>query len=82
MKDSSTISGDTLEDIHSLRVALVVSTYHEFVTGPLRDGAVAALRQAGHRVALFSIVAFLIVGLFLLLRVNEKIGREAARESQ
>lgn len=47
MKDSSTISGDTLEDIHSLRVALVVSTYHEFVTGPLRDGAVAALRQAG-----------------------------------
>jgi UMF1 family MFS transporter len=34
--------------------------------------------EAGHRVALFSIAAFLIVGLLLLLWVNERKGREAA----
>jgi UMF1 family MFS transporter len=34
--------------------------------------------QAGHRVALFSIVAFLMIGLVLLLAVNEKRAREAA----
>lgn len=37
-----------------------------------------AAEQAGHRVALFSIVAFLAVGLLLLLWVNEKKGRAAA----
>ena len=41
-----------------------------------------AAEQAGHRVALFSIVAFLLVGLFLLLLVNEKVGREARKQSQ
>ena len=34
-------------DARGLRVGLVVSTYHDFVTGPLREGALAALRQAG-----------------------------------
>jgi UMF1 family MFS transporter len=37
-----------------------------------------AAEQAGHRVALFSIVAFLLVGLLLLAFVNERKAREAA----
>jgi UMF1 family MFS transporter len=37
-----------------------------------------AAEQAGHRVALFSIAAFLLTGLFMLLLVNEKKGRAAA----
>jgi UMF1 family MFS transporter len=36
-----------------------------------------AAEQAGHRIALFSIAAFLLVGLILLLLVNEKKGRAA-----
>ncbi len=36
--------------------------------------------QLGHRAALFSIAAFLLAGLVLLLLVNEKKGRAAARE--
>jgi UMF1 family MFS transporter len=41
--------------------------------------AEAAAEDAGHRIALFSIVAFLSAGLLLLLWVNEKRAREAAR---
>jgi UMF1 family MFS transporter len=40
-----------------------------------------AAEQAGHRLALFAIVAFLVVGLLLLLWVNEKQGRAAARQA-
>ncbi len=47
MKDFPAISGDTIADADRLRVALVVSSYHESVTVPLRDGAVAALRKVG-----------------------------------
>jgi MFS transporter, UMF1 family len=36
--------------------------------------------QLGHRVALFSIAAFLLTGLVLLLLVNERRGRVVARE--
>jgi UMF1 family MFS transporter len=36
--------------------------------------------QLGHRIALFSIAAFLLVGLVLLLLVNEKKGQAAARK--
>lgn len=36
-------------------------------------------KQAGHRIALVTIVAFLLVGLVLLLSVNEKKGVAAAR---
>jgi UMF1 family MFS transporter len=43
-----------------------------------RQMTALAAEQAGHRVALFSIVVFLAVGLFLLLLVNEKRGRDAA----
>jgi UMF1 family MFS transporter len=39
--------------------------------------SVALAEQSGHRVALFSIVAFLVVGLVLLLLVNEKRARAA-----
>lgn len=40
-----------------------------------------AAEQAGHRIALFSIVAFLLVGLVLLLLVDEEKGRAAANLS-
>lgn len=39
-----------------------------------------AAEQAGHRIALFSIVAFLVVGLLLLWFVNERKARAAATE--
>jgi UMF1 family MFS transporter len=42
---------------------------------------VAAAEQLGHRMAVLSIAAFLIVGLVLLLFVNEKRGHEAAQEA-
>ena len=43
------------------------------------QGQVAELaEQSGHRVALFSIAVFLLVGLALLLLVNERKGRTAA----
>jgi UMF1 family MFS transporter len=35
--------------------------------------------QSGHRLALFTIVAFLVVGMILLLWVNERRAREAAQ---
>lgn len=41
-------------------------------------GSVA--EQAGHRMALFSIIAFLVVGLLLLLWVNEARGKAAATQ--
>jgi UMF1 family MFS transporter len=43
-----------------------------------RGLAELAAKQQGHRIALFSIVAFLLVGTLLLLLVNEKKGRAAA----
>lgn len=36
-------------DAANLRVALVVSAYHDAITGALREGAVAALKRAGVR---------------------------------
>ena len=47
MKDLSARSACSAADAGRLRVALVVSGYHDAVTGPLRDGAVAALTRAG-----------------------------------
>lgn len=43
-----------------------------------RQMAALVAEQAGHRIALFSIIAFLAVGLIVLLLVNEKKGRAAA----
>jgi UMF1 family MFS transporter len=42
------------------------------------QGALLA-EQSGHRIALFTIVAFLVVGLVLLLLVNERRARGAAQ---
>jgi UMF1 family MFS transporter len=39
-----------------------------------------AAEEAGHRLALFSIAAFLVAGLILLLLVNEKEGRNASKQ--
>jgi UMF1 family MFS transporter len=44
-----------------------------------REMTSLAAEQAGHRIALFSIAAFLVVGLGLLLWVNENRGRLASR---
>ena len=38
---------DSTGNAEGLRVGLVVSTYHDEVTGPLREGACAALAEAG-----------------------------------
>ncbi len=43
-----------------------------------RQISALAAEQAGHRIALFSIIAFLLAGLAVLLFVNEKKGRTAA----
>ena len=45
----------------------------------VRNLAPAAAEAAGHRLALVSILIFLLAGLVLLLRVDEKDGRRAAR---
>ena len=45
MRDTPRIEGRT--DASSLRFAIVVSVYHRSITEALRDGAIAALRQAG-----------------------------------
>ena len=47
MKDFSIGRTEEMLGAAGLRIALVVSSYHEFVTSSLRDGAVAALEQAG-----------------------------------
>jgi 6,7-dimethyl-8-ribityllumazine synthase len=49
-------------DAREMRVGIVVSTYHDFVTSRLRDGAVAALRAAG--VADNAIVVATVPGAF------------------
>ncbi len=41
--------------------------------------SVLAAEQMGHRVSLFSVVAFLVVGMIVLLTVNEAKGREVGR---
>jgi len=49
------------------------------VVGPLSYGLVAFLTQGNHRLALLTTAGFFIAGLMLLLTVNEKRGRAAAR---
>jgi UMF1 family MFS transporter len=56
-------------------LAAWASRHYEVTRNLLEDAAA----DAGHRVALFSIVAFLLAGTALLLWVNEKRGREAAQ---
>ena len=45
MKDTPVIVGAA--DASRLQIALVVSAYHAAITGALRDGAIAALGEAG-----------------------------------
>ena len=45
MKDTPAIVGAA--NASGLRIALVVSAYHAAITGALRDGAIAALAEAG-----------------------------------
>lgn len=44
--------------------------------------AISITEQIGHRFAIVSIVIFLLVGLMLLLFVNEELGRQAAIEAE
>jgi UMF1 family MFS transporter len=60
--------------VFGLLVAWATTRYME--VGGLAE---TAAEQAGHRIALFSIVAFLLAGLLLLFFVNEKRAREAAK---
>jgi len=46
------------------------------------DLAIQVTEQIGHRFALITIVLFLMVGLMLLLFVDEKKGRIAAQNAQ
>lgn len=47
MKDFSIGRTEEIPGKAGLRIALIVSAYHDVVTSALRDGAVAALEQAG-----------------------------------
>ncbi len=48
------------------------------IVGPLSYGLVNYLSQGNHRQALISTLLFFVIGFFLLMRVNEKRGKEAA----
>jgi UMF1 family MFS transporter len=48
------------------------------VVGPLSYGLVAYISHGNHRLALLTTAGFFIVGLLLLLTVNERRGRAAA----
>jgi UMF1 family MFS transporter len=48
------------------------------VVGPLSYGLVAYLSHGNHRLALLTTTAFFVLGLLLLLTVDERRGREAA----
>ncbi len=62
--------------IFGLLAAWATGQYHA------RGQSVVLAEQNGHRIALFSIVAFLLLGLILLLWVNEKRARAAAAAAQ
>jgi len=51
------------------------------VIGPLSYGLIAYLSRGNHRLALLATSAFFVIGLLLLLGINEQRGRAAARES-
>jgi UMF1 family MFS transporter len=48
------------------------------IVGPLSYGLVNYLTQGNHRQALLSTLLFFVIGFLLLIRVNEKRGKEAA----
>ena len=51
------------------------------IVGPLSYGVIAWYTQGDHRQAILSTLIFFIVGLLLLMRVNEERGQQAAAES-
>ena len=51
------------------------------IIGPLAYGAVSRLSGGDHRMALLSTLTFFVVGLLILLTVNEGRGVAAARET-
>jgi UMF1 family MFS transporter len=71
------VTGRTSSFIGPTVFGLLAAEATEWYMNTQKMTALAA-EQAGHRVALFSIAAFLLAGLFLLLLVNEKKGRAAA----
>jgi len=71
------VTGRTSSFIGPTIFGLLAAWASERYVGTRQLSALAA-EQAGHRVALFSIVAFLVVGLLLLAFVNERQAREAA----
>ena len=66
----SPLSDSSLSD-STLRVALIVSQYHEFVTGRLEAGARAALLEAG--VEASRIVSFEVPGAYELAQAAQKV---------
>ncbi|MGR9046053.1 MAG: MFS transporter [Gammaproteobacteria bacterium] len=52
------------------------------IAGPLSYGVVNYLSHGDHRQSLLSTLAFFVVGLLLLSRVNEKRGKSAASETE
>jgi 6,7-dimethyl-8-ribityllumazine synthase len=60
----------------SIRVAIVVSRYHEFVTGPLEAGARAALREAG--VVDADIATFAVPGAYELAQAAQRVAESGA----
>lgn len=57
-----------------IRVALIVSAYHEFVTGPLEAGARAALRESG--LAERDIVTLMVPGAYELAQAAQRVAQE------
>ena len=49
------------------------------IIGPVSYGVINWLSDGNHRAAILSTLAFFILGLLLLLRVDEARGRAAAR---
>jgi len=58
------------------RVALVVSRYHDFVTGRLESGARAALRESG--LADSDIVTFMVPGAYELAQAAQRVAEGGA----
>lgn len=59
-----------------IRIALVVSAYHEFVTDRLEAGARAALRESG--LADSDIVTILVPGAYELPQAAQRVAQEGA----
>jgi UMF1 family MFS transporter len=52
------------------------------IVGPLSYGVITYVSRGNHRLALLSTAGFFVAGLVLLLRVDERRGRAAARAGE